>query len=270
MIFKKAIAKENFFKKIIITMSQLQALIFDVDGTLANTERDGHRVAFNSAFVEAGLDWHWTIDFYEQLLAIAGGKERIKFYLNQYQPEFKTNKDINEFIAHLHQLKTKHYQQLLQKGAISLRPGVKRLIEEAKKENIRLAIATTTSLSNVIALLSQFLALDWFEIIAAGDIVPAKKPAPDIYNYVLKRMNLLPENCLVFEDSDNGLLAAIQAGIKTIVTVNNYTKKQDFNQAILVLSDLGESEKPFKIIQGNLSNNNYVDLDSLRSLIANG
>jgi len=142
---------------------------------------------------------------------------------------------------------------------------VKRLIEEAKKENIRLAIATTTSLSNVIVLLSQFLALDWFEVIAAGDIVPAKKPAPDIYNYVLKRMNLLPENCLVFEDSDNGLQAAIQAGIKTIVTVNNYTKEQDFNQAILVLSNLGESEKPFKIIRGNLSNNNYVDINSLRS-----
>ena len=249
-------------------MSQLQALIFDVDGTLANTEGDGHRVAFNNAFVEAGLDWHWSIDLYGKILAIAGGKERIKFYLNQYQPEFKQDEDITDFIAHLHQLKTKYYLQLLEKGAISLRPGVKRLIKEAKKEKIILAIATTTSLSNVIALLEKFLDLDWFEVIAAGDIVPAKKPAPDIYNYVLKKMNLLPENCLVFEDSDNGLQAAIQAGIKTIVTVNNYTKEQDFNQAILVLSNLGEPEQPLEIIQGNLSNNNYVNIDSLRLLIA--
>lgn len=247
-------------------MNQLQGLILDVDGTLANTERDGHRVAFNIAFEEAGLDWNWSVDFYGQLLAIAGGKERIRYYLRQYQPDFKTSKELNDFVVYLHQLKTKHYLQLLHSGIIKLRPGVKRLIEEARKEGIRMAIATTTSLPNVLALLEKHLDLDWFEVIAAGDIVSAKKPAPDIYNYVLDKMQLPARNFLVFEDSDNGLIAATKAGLKTIVTVNNYTESQDFSQATLVVSDLGEPDKPCKVIQGSL-NGHYLDVTNLRSLI---
>ncbi|MBE9048007.1 HAD hydrolase-like protein, partial [Pleurocapsales cyanobacterium LEGE 10410] len=169
-------------------MNQLQGLIFDVDGTLANTERDGHRVAFNQAFAEAGLDWHWSVDFYGKLLTVSGGKERIKYYLQQYLPEFKQSKDLADFVAYLHQLKTNHYLELLRSGAIKLRPGAKRLVEAARQEGVALAIATTTSLPNVIALLEKYLDLDWFEVIAAGDIVPAKKPAPDIYQYALNQM----------------------------------------------------------------------------------
>ena len=247
-------------------MNQLQGLIFDVDGTLANTERDGHRVAFNQAFAAAGLDWHWSVDFYGELLAVSGGKERIKYYLKQYLPEFKPSKDLADFVADLHQLKTNYFLKLLRSGTIKLRPGAKRLIEEAKRKEVALAIATTTSLPNVIALLEKYLDLDWFEVIAAGDIVPAKKPAPDIYYYVVNKMKLSVENSIVIEDSDNGLESATAAGLKTIVTVNNYTEKQDFSQAALVVSDLGEPQHPCQVLQGDFTGD-YIELTSLRSLV---
>ena len=245
---------------------RLQCLIFDVDGTLANTERDGHRVAFNLAFESAGLDWHWSIEFYGKLLTVSGGKERIKYFLQQYLPEFKPSRDLTDFVAHLHQLKTQHYLKLLRRGAIELRPGAKRLIGEAKKAGVSLAIATTTSLPNVIALLEKYLDLDWFEVIAAGDIVPAKKPAPDIYYYVAKRMELPPQSFLVIEDSDNGLESAVAAKMKTIVTVNNYTRQQDFSRAALVVSDLGEPDKPCKVLQGDFTGD-YLDLASLQWIL---
>ena len=248
------------------TTPQLQGLIFDVDGTLANTERDGHRVAFNQAFAEAGLDWNWSVDFYGELLAVAGGKERLKFYLRQYLPDFKLNQDLNDFVAYLHKLKTKHYLALLRKGKIELRPGTKRIIEEARNNDITLAIATTSSLPNVIALLEKYLDLDWFAVIAAGDIVSAKKPAPDIYKYVLNKTQISAQNWLVFEDSDNGLAAAIETGLTTIVTVNNYTTQQDFSAAKLVVSDLGEPDRPCQVIRGHL-NGEYLDIPSLRKII---
>ena len=245
--------------------NQLRCLIFDVDGTLANTERDGHRVAFNRGFAEAGLDWHWSVDFYGELLTVSGGKERLKYFLKRYLRNFQPESKFDDFIAYLHKLKTKHYLELLRSGAIALRPGAKRLIEEARAAGVTLAIATTTSLPNVIALLEKYLDLDWFAVIAAGDIVPAKKPAPDIYHYVVKRLNLPTDSFVVIEDSDNGLESAIAAGLTTVVTVNNYTAQQDFSRAALVVSDLGEPDLPCKVIQGNL-NRSYIDLGDLRSL----
>ncbi len=246
-------------------MNQLQGLIFDVDGTIANTERDGHRVAFNSAFEEARLDWHWSVDFYGELLKVTGGKERVKYFLRQYKPNFINSRDINQFAADIHQLKTKYYLKLLHSGSITMRPGVKRLIEEAKQANIVMAIATTSSLPNVIALLEKYLDLDWFEVIAAGDIVAAKKPAPDIYQYVLDKTQIPANNLLVFEDSDNGLIAAKAAGLKTIVTVNNYTQKQDFSQADLVISDLGEPNQPCHVIQGDFKGE-YINILNLQTI----
>ena len=241
----------------------LQALIFDVDGTLADTERYGHRVAFNRAFTEAGLDWYWSGDFYGELLAIAGGKERIRFYLDQYLPNFRPPRDLEQFIAQLHASKTKHYGQLLAQEPIPLRPGIKRLLLEAKCQGVHLAIATTAALPNVIALLEHSLhpeAPAWFEVIAAGDMVPAKKPAPDIYNYVLDFMGLSAGDCLVFEDSNHGLQAASEAGLKTVVTVNDYTKDQDFADAVLVLDHLGEPEQPCTVLAGDLGEVGYLDL----------
>ncbi|OKH40583.1 phosphatase [[Phormidium ambiguum] IAM M-71] len=249
-------------------MTKLQALIFDVDGTLADTERDGHRIAFNKAFAEQGLDWHWSESLYGELLTIAGGKERIQYYLNQHHPNFQPPSEWSEFLANLHQLKTKHYRQLLESAAIPLRPGVKRLIKEAKAQGLRLAIATTSALPNVTALLEQTLDPECFEVIAAGDIVPAKKPAPDIYNFVLDKMGLNANECLVFEDSFHGLQAAVGAGLKTIVTINEYTKNHDFKAAYLVVNHLGELDLPCKFLGGNIPEvkTNYVNLDLLQLL----
>jgi HAD superfamily hydrolase (TIGR01509 family) len=242
----------------------LKALIFDVDGTLADTERDGHRIAFNQAFVQAGLDWDWTVELYGELLAVTGGKERMRFYLDRYRPEVQNISD--ETIAALHRSKTDFYVQLLAQGAIPLRPGVKRLLLAAQDANLRLAIATTTTPANVDALLSQTLPAGMFEVIGAGDIVPAKKPAPDIYTYVLEQMKLSATDCLAFEDSENGLISATQAGLKSIVTINDYTHSHDFTGAKLVLSDLGEPDAPCRVIAGNLDRG-YVDVSDFSSLL---
>jgi HAD superfamily hydrolase (TIGR01509 family) len=245
----------------------LQALIFDVDGTLSETERDGHRVAFNQAFAAAGLDWDWSAERYGELLAVTGGKERIRHFWQQYLPDFvpalADNMSEKEWIAGLHKSKTSYYVKLLQEGGIALRPGVRRLLTEARAAGIRLAIATTTTPDNVTALLETALAPDspsWFEVIAAGDIVPAKKPAPDIYNYVLAQMQLQPEQCLAFEDSKAGLQSARQAGLTTVVTVNDYTKTQKFAEAAIVLDHLGEPDLPFQVLQGDAGGATYVDL----------
>ena len=248
-------------------MTKLKALIFDVDGTIAETEKNGHRMAFNRAFAAAALDWHWSVDFYGELLAISGGKERIRFYLEQHKPEGQPQEGLTDFITKLHLAKTKYYRQLLEEGAIPLRLGVQRLIAEARDQGVRLAIATTSALPNAMALLQEFLNPDWFEVIAAGDIVPAKKPAPDIYDYVLQQMNLKPSDCIVLEDSEHGLQASTIAGLKTIVTVNDYTKNQDFSNAVLVLNHLGEPEQPCQVIKGKMQDTSYLDLNSIECLL---
>jgi beta-phosphoglucomutase-like phosphatase (HAD superfamily) len=250
----------------------LQALLFDVDGTLADTERDGHRVAFNLAFHDAGLDWEWDVALYGELLAVTGGKERIRFYLEKYNRDFEAPADLDEFIAALHQAKTAHYTALLAAGSIPLRPGVERLLREARKAGLRLAITTTTTPANVEALLVHTVgaeSLGWFEVIAAGDIVPAKKPAPDIYFYALEEMELDPASCLAFEDSINGIRATHGANLKTIITVNDYTRDDDFSDAALVLDTFGEPDVPCHVLAGDakaLNGSACLDVAALRRL----
>ncbi|HIK18445.1 MAG TPA: HAD family hydrolase [Leptolyngbyaceae cyanobacterium M33_DOE_097] len=251
-------------------MAQLQALIFDVDGTLADTERDGHRVAFNQAFAEAGLDWEWTVDGYRSLLEVAGGKERIRFYRERYTPDWYPTEDLFTWSAALHQAKTRYYRELLVQGKIPLRPGVRRLIQEARAAGLRLAIATTSAIENVIPLLEVTLGPEspqWFEVIAAGDMVPAKKPAPDVYLHVLEAMKLLPQTCLAIEDSYQGLQAALQANLTTVVTVNPYTQQHDFSQASLVVDCLGEPDKPFQVLMGGTYQATWFDLEVANALL---
>ncbi len=251
-------------------MAELEALLFDVDGTLADTERDGHRVAFNRAFAEAGLGWNWTVDLYGELLQVTGGKERIRFFLDRYLPDFRYDGDLQAFIAGLHESKTRHYIELLRRGGIPLRPGVERLLGEAWAAGLRLAIATTTTPDNVEWLLRSTLgesALGWFEVIAAGDVVPAKKPAPDIYVYALEKMGLAPESCVAFEDSENGLASSVSAGLGTIITVNDYTRTQRFDGALLVADSLGEPDQPMQVVAGRGgAEGACVDLDLIRWL----
>ncbi len=245
----------------------IEAFIFDVDGTLADTERDGHRPAFNKAFEELGLDWHWDVALYGKLLAVTGGKERIRYFVDQFLPASSRPAEIDDLVVSLHKAKTKHYTTMLAEGLIPMRPGVKRLLNEARKAGVRLAVATTTTPENVTALLRHSLAedaLNWFEVIAAGDIVPAKKPAPDIYLWALREMDLAPHRCVAFEDSRNGLKSSLGAGIRTVVTVNDYTASDDFSGATAVLSDLGEPDAPFNVLSGDTASQSYVDLALLR------
>lgn len=220
----------------------IKAIIFDVDGTLADTE-DGHRKSFNKAFAENNLPWNWDVELYDKLLKVTGGKERIKYFVDSFLSGYTKPADFEEFVKHLHKVKTAHYTAMLREGQIPLRPGIKQLIQDARAAGITLAIATTTSPENVSTLLEVGLGKDWagyFAVNGCGDIVPQKKPAPDIYFWVLDKLKLAPQDCIALEDSVNGLRASLAAGIKTYITVNHYTRNQDFTGAAGVFEDLGD------------------------------
>lgn len=246
----------------------LQALLFDVDGTLADTERDGHRIAFNAAFRDYGLDWEWDVALYGDLLAVTGGKERIVHYTRAFRPDYSPPPDFDDLVAQLHRAKTQHYTDQLKQGGIPLRPGVARLLKQARDAGLRLGIATTTTPANVTTLLKHSLAddaTDWFEVIAAGDIVPAKKPAPDIYQWAMQQLRLPAQACFAFEDSENGIRSSLGAGIKTLVTVNDYTAEQNFDGAVSVISDLGEPDAEPQILRGSLHGQPCVNLAAIQA-----
>lgn len=220
----------------------LQALIFDVDGTLADTEA-AHRAAFNQAFDQEGLDWHWDEALYTQLLDVSGGKERLTHYWTQRHPEVRDvdGAGVRDTIARLHELKTAAYEAMVNDGAVSLRPGVLHLIDAAGHAGLHLAIATTTSPVNIAALLRGAIGSDWrqfFGIVEDASTAAIKKPHPQVYLQTLQRLQLPAAQCLAFEDSANGLRAATGAGLATVITPTQFTAGHDFSAALKVLPNL--------------------------------
>jgi HAD superfamily hydrolase (TIGR01509 family) len=223
-------------------MSNLKALIFDVDGTLADTEM-AHLAAFNQAFAQEGLDWHWDVALYTELLAISGGKERILSYWKSMHPEMKDidGSGLQDTIERLHAIKTAVYESAVQQGQVQLRPGVLALIQAAHAQGLRLAIATTTSPVNIAVLLRTAIGPDWktlFNVVEDASTAPRKKPHPQVYLQTLARLRLAAGDCLAFEDSANGLKAATGAGLATIITPNSFTQQHDFTSALQVAPDL--------------------------------
>ena len=222
--------------------TSLQALIFDVDGTLADTE-SAHRAAFNDAFKEFGLDWYWDDALYTDLLEISGGKERILHYWRTVRPDMREvgNLALQDTVNRLHELKTAAYEQAVNDGAVVLRPGVLKLINNAFEQGLSLAIATTTSPVNISALLRKAIGPDWRDFfLAIGDAstAPLKKPHPQVYLQMLASLKLEPQEAMSFEDSSNGLRAATAAGLATLITPTQFTAHHDFRDAMRVVTDL--------------------------------
>lgn len=219
-----------------------QALIFDVDGVVAETEAEGHRVSFNKVFEEEGLDARWDHALYGELLKIAGGKERMKTVV--YGRDFKKDVgDKEEYIKKLHKRKTEIFQQLIHAGRLPARPGIKRLIEEAHGRGIKLGIGSTSNIDAVTTLLKSTLgekAFGCFDVVLAGDVVKRKKPDPEIYSLNSERLGVAPAECCVVEDMVIGLQAAKAIGMKCIITRSYYSRNDDFSGADLVVDSLGE------------------------------
>lgn len=219
----------------------MKALIFDCDGVLVDTERDGHRVAFNRAFAERGLDITWDVDLYGELLKVAGGKERMRAYFDKFGWPAEA-KDKDAFILDLHKLKTKLFKELIASGQLPLRPGINRIIDEASAAGIRLGVCTTSNPDSVDGVLDLMgpERKKKFEFVLAGDVVSRKKPDPEIYNLAKERLGLPGSSCMVIEDSRNGLLAARGAGMPVLITTSTYTINEDFSEAVKVVPELGD------------------------------
>jgi len=221
----------------------MKALIFDSDGVLVDTERDGHRVAFNRAFAAKGLDVTWDVATYGELLKIAGGKERMRHYFAEHGwPEGVD--DTDAYIKEMHKLKTDLFMKIIESGELPLRPGVKRLIDEAIADGMTMAVCTTSNERAVNMIVEKMLGPERkakFTEILAGDVVSRKKPDPEIYNLAAERLGVDGRECVVIEDSRNGLLAAKAAGMYCVVTTSSYTGEEDFSEADAVWAELGES-----------------------------
>jgi HAD superfamily hydrolase (TIGR01509 family) len=253
-----------------------RALIFDCDGVLADTELYGHLPAFNQMWQKMGVPWQWSTEQYGKKLKIGGGKERMASLFAD--ADFRSQVSVPEsederkaLIASWHKEKTAIYERIIASGKIPARPGVKRLSEEARHAGWRLAVASTSAPVAVEAVLRHAvgdLAREF--LVLSGDIVPAKKPAPDIYNLALARLQLPPQSCVAVEDSRNGMLAAYKAHIPVVVTVSAYTREEDFHEAAVVLDSLGDPQGPVaKLLSSSIpcSIAEYVKLSDLAGLI---
>jgi HAD superfamily hydrolase (TIGR01509 family) len=252
------------------------AIIFDCDGVLADTERYGHLPAFNATFEQFGLPVRWSEDEYAEKLKIGGGKERMASLFDD--PAFEKaygDGDRTELLAQWHQVKTAKFRQLVADGKIPTRPGITRIIGDATNAGWTVAVASTSAEASVRAVLETAVGPAAAAVIPvfAGDIVPAKKPDPAIYRLTVDQLGLDPGDTLVVEDSRNGLLAATGAGLPCLVTVNGYTRDEDFTEATLVVSGLGDPGRPPVQVLANRGATRpgaYLVLDDLRACLVAG
>ena len=255
-------------------MSALQAVFFDMDGVIVDTEKDGHRVSFNAAFQEVGIPFDWGVDLYHDLLQIAGGKERMRRYFDDRGfsfPEYTSDKD--GFIRKLHGRKTEIFMDLIASGKLPLRPGVRRLMDEITRNGIFLGICTTSSQESAETVIKRMLEGVRVDLLLAGDAVRRKKPDPEIYLRALERSRADPGRCFVIEDSHIGVVAARSAGVHVAATVNEYTKGEDVSLADLVVDSLGEPGGPYAALLGGRALAEYqgcVDLALLERLLSKG
>jgi HAD superfamily hydrolase (TIGR01509 family) len=224
-------------------MPEIKAIFFDQDGVVIDTEKDGHRVAFNETFKEFGYDFQWDVERYHELLQISGGKERMRHYFHTEGlfPDQKPDEE-DDLIVKLHKRKTETFIGLIESGRLPLRTGVKRLMKEAMERGLKIGICTTANERAANAIAKGMLQDIQFEFVLAGDVVSKKKPDPEIYLLALKKTGLQPQECVVIEDSRNGVLAAKKAGMWVVATTNIYTEKEDLREADIVVTCLGESQ----------------------------
>ena len=231
----------------------LSAVLFDVDGTIAETE-EFHRKAFNESFKEFNLDWFWDEAIYKELINVGGGKERIEYHINRAWPEMLDIKNLNKYIKSIHDTKNEIYGDIMKENKVYFRPGILRLIRDLKKNEIKVALVSSASEKNLISLFKDGLKTDHkklFDFIAHGDITKNKKPSPEIYEWTLEKLKLPSSGCVAIEDSPRGLDSALKANLKVVVTPSKLSSCESFSGANLVVSDLGDENKPFKVISGN-------------------
>lgn len=224
-------------------MPEIKAIFFDQDGVIVDTERDGHRVAFNRAFESFGFDVRWDVAKYHEMLQVGGGKERMRHQLHAegFGKEIPPDQE-DALIAQLHQRKTDIFIEMIERRQLPLRPGVHRLMQEARRRGLALGVCTTSAERAARAILQGLLADIHFDLVLAGDIVKRKKPDPEIYLLAMEKTGLRPEQCVVVEDSSNGVKAAKTAGMNVVATVNDYTRDEDLSPADIVLSCLGDED----------------------------
>jgi|EndMetStandDraft_5_1072996.scaffolds.fasta_scaffold53921_2 HAD superfamily hydrolase (TIGR01509 family) len=247
---------------------KVEALIFDVDGTLVDTE-ELHRQAYNQTFLDFSLDWEWTPDLYLELLAVSGGVDRIARYLDTLglSPAEKTR--LRRLIPAIHREKSRNYGELLSGDAARLRPGIGRLIEESRRAGLLIGLAATSSSVNVEKLLSTVFGHDArqaINVVVCSDQVARKKPAPDIYELVLTLLRLQPSVCVAFEDSANGLAAAKAAGLYTIVIPTRWTSAQRFAEPDLLLPSIGDPDRSLQSTDAEIVGAPYLDLSRITAL----
>jgi HAD superfamily hydrolase (TIGR01509 family) len=246
----------------------LAGLLWDVDGTLAETELHGHRLAFNAALAEAGLPWQWDIATYLQLLAVGGGRERLAFFLSEAEGTRPDSRRLDALVAS----KQAHYAELVAAGELALRPGVERLIRAAAAAGLPQAIVTTSSRQAVGALASTCLAplRDAFSFWICGEDVGAKKPDPEAYRLAIQQLGAAAAQVLVLEDSEAGLAAASGAGLACLVTVSAQSREGDparFARARAVVDELGDGVRPTRVLQGPACTTGLVTLSYLERLL---